>query len=162
MWARFRAWPRAIKLCLPHVYPWRHARDKMYQALLTLTTRAWEWGYSFSIATRIQIQTSVHVCCMHTCVMWITFPSPLLNNLDRDSLACKRKHWWNSTSRQACIVLVLYLSQLYNSPIVSWGKTLQIAALFADNNSNIYCWTCTSSACTTRSIPVSQVTLLSH
>ena len=77
---------------------------------LTLTMRAWERGYSF---TRIQIQTSVYVCCMHTCVMWIPFPSLLLNNLDRDCLACKRKHRWNSTSRQACFVLVLYLPQLY-------------------------------------------------
>ena len=33
MWAWFHACPRAIKSCLPHVYPWRHARDKMYQSL---------------------------------------------------------------------------------------------------------------------------------
>ena len=33
MWAGFRACPHAIKSCLPRVYPWRHARDKMYQAL---------------------------------------------------------------------------------------------------------------------------------
>ena len=28
---------RAIKSCLPRVYPWRHARDKMYQVLPNLS-----------------------------------------------------------------------------------------------------------------------------
>ena len=36
-------------------------------------------------------------------VMCIPFPSPLLKNLDRDCLACKRR---NSVSRQAYFVLV--------------------------------------------------------
>ena len=68
-------------------------------------------------------------------MMCIPFPSPLLKNLDRDCLACKRR---NSVSRQAYFVLILYLPQV---TVLLWvtipgrGKTLQIAALFADNNS---------------------------
>ena len=68
-------------------------------------------------------------------VMCIPFPSPLLKNLDRDCLACKRR---NSVSRQAYFALILYLPQV---TVLLWvtipgrGKTLQIAALFADNNS---------------------------
>ena len=33
----FRACPHAIKSCLPHVYPGRHAHEKMYQALSFLS-----------------------------------------------------------------------------------------------------------------------------
>ena len=36
-WAGFRESPHAIKSCLPCIYPWRHARDKMYQALPLLS-----------------------------------------------------------------------------------------------------------------------------
>ena len=39
MWVGFRACPHAIKSCLPCVYPWRHADDKMYQ---TLPDLSWE------------------------------------------------------------------------------------------------------------------------
>ena len=41
MWAGFCECPHVIKLCLPRVYLWNHARDKMYQALPLLS---WERG----------------------------------------------------------------------------------------------------------------------
>ena len=59
MWAGFRACPRAIKLCLPRVYPWRHACDKMYQALPDLS---WE-----SLGTRLERS---HMFQPHHHVKW--------------------------------------------------------------------------------------------
>ena len=37
MWVDFCICPHAIKLCLPHVYPWRYTRDQIYQALPLLS-----------------------------------------------------------------------------------------------------------------------------
>ena len=44
--------PRAIKSCLPRVYPWRHGRDKMCQALPNLSRE--------SLGTRLLSTTTYH------------------------------------------------------------------------------------------------------
>ena len=51
----FRACPHAIKSCLPRVYPWRHARDKVYQALSLLSGE--------SVGTRL--------CFMRILFIWV-------------------------------------------------------------------------------------------
>ena len=65
-----RAHPHSIKVFLPSFYPWRHSREKMYQALSHFTVlqatgswaRAWKWGYKNALMVKTCSWFTVCTC----------------------------------------------------------------------------------------------------
>ena len=73
-WADFCICPHAIKLCLPHIYPWRHTRDQMYRALPLLSRESLGVRLSFvhratKQASWCNISCSINCYCNKGCIM---------------------------------------------------------------------------------------------
>jgi len=102
-WVHFGLCPRASKLCLPSVYPWCHARDKMYQVLPFFmqpkTARARERGYTH-IHTGIQMY--------HWFSSLFTIPSFPLSAYTVISIAgytcCYQRYMWTAWGNPRYIV----------------------------------------------------------
>ena len=104
-WAGFCVCPRAIKSCLPRVYPWRHARDKMYQALPLLSGE--------SLGTRLSPNST-----------WTTQNS--LNNLDAHLVYRFHKIVCHILCRPGIILTLLPIAATFLNLIQQWeGAKMQ-------------------------------------
>ena len=108
-WVGLSCCPHSVKLFLPHVYPWCHACDKIYQALTLLGMRKY---------------ICIHICCtqyspvssevVSESFSWVVFCAML----KATSLSCgcrsEGREWYNIrcyTKPVFCIILSSYTTQ---------------------------------------------------